>query len=123
MEEVNLETFDLLYSLSIALFYYFPAVNMVKWFCSSSLCYNNFRTVDKEGNPIKFYRLPRDSSIQGKYKNILKTDGMNWMNGHICCEHWSSGVRTNANDIPDVTVPPTQLSIIVSKYEKFKVVF
>lgn len=96
---------------------------MVKWFCSSSLCYNNFRTVDEHGNPLKFYRLPRDVSLQSQYKKILKTDGINWRNGHICCEHWSSGNRKDVTDLPDITVPATQLHIISTKYIKAKETF
>ena len=51
---------------------------MVKWFCSSALCLNNFRSKVSDGNPVNFYRLPRDPSIQREYERILKTTGLNW---------------------------------------------
>ena len=44
-----------------------------------------------DGNLVKFYRLPRDPSIQKEYQQIIKTTGLNWKKGHICAEHWSSG--------------------------------
>ena len=34
---------------------------------------------------------------------------MNWENGHICVEHWSSRMRQNSLDLPDVPAPPSQL--------------
>ena len=34
---------------------------------------------------------------------------MNWKNGHICGEHWSSGVRESPGTLPDVIVSKNQL--------------
>jgi hypothetical protein len=93
---------------------------MVKWFCSSSLCYNHFRTKTSNGEAVKFYRLPRDAKLQAKYKKILKTEGINWKSGHICCEHWSAGAKKDNNDPPDLTVPPSQIPIIENKFVKAK---
>ena len=92
---------------------------MVKWFCSSPLCYNNFQTRTSNGEPLKFYRLPRDAKIQNtKYKKILKTEGINWKSGHICCEHWSEGMKKD--NLPNLTVPSTQIPIIEKIYQKAK---
>ena len=78
---------------------------MVKWFCSSFLCINNFRTRDKNGSPIKFYRLPsKDKEIQNHYMKFFKTTGFNWKNGHVCAEHWCSGVRKDIQDLPDIVI-------------------
>ena len=46
---------------------------MVKWFCSSVY---NFRSKGSDGNLVKFYRLPRDPSIQREYEQIIKTTGL-----------------------------------------------
>ena len=74
---------------------------MVKWVCSSSLCYNNFRTRTSNGE-------------------ILKTEGINWKSGHICCEHWSEGMKEDNNDLPNLTVPSTQIPIIKKICQKAK---
>ena len=93
---------------------------MVKWFCSSTLCYNNFRTRTSNGEPLKFYRLPRDAKIRCEYKKILKTEGINWKSGHICCEHWSERMKKDNNDLPNLTVPSTQIPIIEKYIKKLK---
>ena len=41
--------------------------------------------------PLKYYRLPHEESIQSNYRNIFRTDGINWNKGHICPAHWSHG--------------------------------
>ena len=69
---------------------------------------------------LKFYRLPRDAKIQCEYKKILKTEGINWKSGHICCEHWSEGMEKDNNDLPNLTVPSTQIPIIEKIYQKAK---
>ena len=46
---------------------------MVKWFCCSAFCTNNFRTRNPQGESIKFYRLPRDPEVQASYTRILQT--------------------------------------------------
>ena len=93
---------------------------MVKWFCSLSLCYNNFRSKTSNGETSKFNRLSKDTKIQSEYKKILKTEGINWKSGHICCEHWSAGMKTDINHLPDITVPSSQIQIIENKYIKAK---
>ena len=90
-------------------------VTMVNWSCSSALCANNFRTKDENGEKIKYYRLPRDPEIQRQYESILHTKGMNFENGHICSEHWSSGERNNTNHLPDIAVPPSQIIFLEKK--------
>ena len=66
---------------------------MLKWFCSSALCFNNFTSKYCNGRPLKYYSLPREESIQSKYRKIFRTDRMNWNKGHICSAHWSHGER------------------------------
>ena len=51
---------------------------MVNWNCCSALCTNNHRTVLPDGSKVKYYRLPRDKSIQQQYTTILKTTGINF---------------------------------------------
>ena len=89
----------------------------MKWFCSSSLCFNNFKTKKANGDTLKYYRLPRDPNLQRQYQAVLKTAGLNWKSGHLCEEHWSS-VRAQSSDIPDVPAPHSQLVKLEEKYEK-----
>ena len=35
---------------------------------------------------------------------FFKTTGFNWKNGHVCAEHWSSGVRKDIQDLPDIVI-------------------
>ena len=94
---------------------------MVKWFCCSAFCTNNFRTRNPQGESIKFYRLPRDPEVQASYTRILQTTGINWHSGHICAEHWSRGYRENASaDVPDIPVPASQLVILEKKLKQAK---
>ena len=94
---------------------------MVKWFCCSAFCTNNFRTRNPQGESIKFYRLPRDLEVQDAYPRILQTTGINWHSGHICAEHWSRGYRENANaDFPDISVPASQLVTLEKKLKQAK---
>ena len=58
--------------------------------------------------------------MQCEYKKILKTEGINWKSGHICCEHWSEGIKKDNNDLPNLTVPSTQLPIIEKIYQNAK---
>ena len=92
----------------------------MKFHCSSSLCFNNFLSKDINGMPMKFYRLPRDESIQSEYRKIFKTDGMNWENGRICAAHWSCGERNGSKHLPDVPVPEDQLEKLKEKCFKAK---
>ena len=94
---------------------------MVKWFCCSAFCTNNFRTRNPQGESVKFYRLPRNPKVQAAYKRILKTSGINWLSGHICCEHWSRGYRENAStDFPNIPVPASQLVALEKKIKEAK---
>lgn len=94
---------------------------MVKWFCCSAFCTNNFRTRNPQGESIKFYRLPRDPEVQAAYTRILQTTGINWHSGHICAEHWSRGYRENATaDFPDIPVPASQLVALEKKLKQAK---
>ena len=90
---------------------------MVKWFCSSALCFNNFTRKDCNARPLKYYRLPREESIQSKYKKIFTTDGMNWIKGYVSSAHWSHGERKSINDLPDIPIPADQLQKIRKKFE------
>ena len=78
---------------------------MVKWFCSSALCFNNYKSRDSNGETLKYYRLPREERIQAEYCKIFQTSGVHWGKGHICSAHWSSGIRKNASNLPDIAVP------------------
>ena len=89
----------------------------MKWFCSSALCFNNFTSKDKNGAPLKYYRLPRDEMLQREYCKVFNTRGMNWEKGHICCAHWSSNERKNTSDLPDVPVPTDQFEKLQIKYK------
>ena len=89
---------------------------MVKWSCSSSLCFNNYTTRNKNNELLKYYRLPRAPELQSLYMKIFKTDGMNWTKGHICEAHWSSGFRKDTDDLPDIAVPKDQLNKLEQKY-------
>ena len=93
---------------------------MVKWFCSSALCFNNFSSKDSNGKLLKYYRLPREESIQSKYRKIFWTDGINWNKGRIYSAHWSHGERKSINDLPDIPIPADQLPKIQEKYEATK---
>ena len=93
---------------------------MVKWSCCSSLCFNSYLTFDENGEKLKFYRLPRDEETQRQYKKILKTEGINWKNGHICAEHWSEGERKNTSHFPDVPVPQSQLEKLTEKFNSIE---
>ena len=84
----------------------------VKWSCSSALCFNDFTSKDCSEKPLKYYSLPREESLQSKYRKIFRTDGMNWNKGHICFAHWSHGERKNINNLPDISIPADQLEKI-----------
>eukprot|EP00794_Sanderia_malayensis_P008326 gene8326-9219_t len=90
---------------------------MVRWFCSSALCFNNHSSLNDKGKPIKFYRLPRKPEIQAEYRKNLKTSGFNWKNGHICADNWENGLRKDTNDLPNVAVPSSQVERHRIKYE------
>ena len=92
---------------------------MVKWYCASPLCYNNFRTMTADGNKIKCYRIPCDISSRATYERILKSVYINWeKNGYICCEHWSTGGKLYTDHLPDIIVPKSQIQLHVTKYKK-----
>ena len=42
----------------------------MKWFRSSSLCYNNVNTKIEDGTKIKYYSLPKDENLQIQYQKI-----------------------------------------------------
>jgi len=68
------------------------------------------------GEPYKYYRLPRETYVQGEYSKIFCTSGVNWEKGHICSAHWSTGERKNASDLPDIAVPVAQFNKLQLKY-------
>ena len=79
----------------------FWIIVMVKWLNLSALCFNNFTSRDCNRWPLTYYRLPREESMQSKYRKIFRTDGMNWNEGHICSAYWSHGERESINDLPE----------------------
>ena len=92
---------------------------MVHWNCSSVLCFNNFKTVDSQGQKLKYYRLPRNSTLlQSQYKQFFKTEGFNWKDGFICSAHWSSGERKDPTDLPDVAISKENYELIKKKYQR-----
>ena len=93
---------------------------MPKWNCSSSLCFNNYKTVNEKGDKIKYYRLPSDKETQRKYEHLFKTSGFNWKQGYICADHWSSGERTSSTLLPDIIVTESGFKLIQLKYERAK---
>ena len=93
---------------------------MVKWFCASALCFHNYKSKDVNGEPLKFYRLPREEPIQAEYRKIFQTSGINWSQGHICAAHWSNNVRKNTSDLPDIAIPSDQYAKICEKYNTAK---
>ena len=93
---------------------------MVKWFCASALCFNNYKSKDVNGEPLKFYRLPREELIQAEYRKIFQTDGINWSKGHICAAHWTNNVRESTTCLPDIAIPSDQYAKINEKYTKAK---
>ena len=93
---------------------------MVKWSCASALCFNNYTSRDKEGRPLKYYRLPRDVKLQTEYSRIFKTSGINWKKGHICSAHWSSNESKDTTHLPDIAVPSDQLLKLELKYQNAK---
>ena len=92
---------------------------IVRWFCCSAFCTNNFRTRNPQGKSIKFYRLPCDPEVQAAYTRIVRTTGINWHSGHICAEHWSRGYRENSSaDFPDVPIRASQLVALQKKLKQ-----
>ena len=89
---------------------------MVKWFCSSALCFNNSKSRDSKGETLKYYRLPREEIIQAEYCKIFRTSGVNWEKGHICSTHWRSEIRKNASDLPDIAVPSDAYTKLQEKW-------
>ena len=94
---------------------------MVKWYCASALCFNNFKSKDSNGLFIKYYRLPRSESVQKIYMRLFKTSGMNWEKGHICRAHWSKKERENLNDLPDIIIPDDLYEKICKKHSLAKI--
>ena len=93
---------------------------MVNWFCSSALCFNNYKSKDSNGDKLK-YRLPRENSeIQSQYKIIFRTHGfkleLDWNDGHICAAHSGTRERKNVHDLPDIPIPEDQFEKIKQKY-------
>ena len=79
---------------------------MVKWFFASALCFNNYKSKDVNGEPLKFYRLPREECIQeeliqAEHRKIFQRDGMD----HICAAHWINNVRGSTTYLPDIAIP------------------
>ena len=93
---------------------------MLKWYCSSSLCFNNYTSRDKNGDTLKFYCLPNDKNIQSEYQKFFKTAGIKWRNGHIFYAHWTCGERKTPDTLPDVAVPPDQYKLLKVKYSRAK---
>ena len=86
-------------------------------FCSSALCFNNYKSKDSNGNKLKYYRLPRvNSDIQSQYKIIFRSDGLIWNDGHIYAAHWSTGERKNVHDLSDIPIPEDQFKKVKQKY-------
>ena len=91
---------------------------MVKWSCGSALCCNTF-----ENENVTKYRLPRIESIQKVYTKVFRTSKWDWQNGYICSAHWKDGVRLTSSHLPEIIVPPNQLDLIRTKFERAERLF
>ena len=90
---------------------------MVHWSCASPLCYNNYNTKTPYGENINYHRIP--PKLLKDYCTILKISGLEESHeAYVCCEHWSSGLKRNYEELPDVIVPPSQLQKHKDKYKK-----
>ena len=96
---------------------------MPHWSCSSSLCHNNYSTLDKNGAPIKKYKLPSDPQTREAYLRFFKNESFDWDNGFICAAHWSSGQRLTSNHLPDVLVSEQQFANLELKHARAKKIF
>ena len=73
---------------------------------------------------VNRYRLPTDEDTQKAYQLFFKTtSNINWKTGYICGAHWTSGVRQNPKDLPQIVLPPGQFELIKTKYERAKHTF
>ena len=73
---------------------------MVKCFCFSALCFNNFTSKDCNRRPLKYYRLIREVSLQSKHRKIFRIGGMNQNKGDICSAHWGHEETKSINNLP-----------------------
>ena len=96
---------------------------MVHWNCSSALCFNNYKTLDSNGEKLKYYRLPKEKKVQADYQRIFKTADFNWKIGYICAAHWSSCERKSPNQLPDIPIPKKQYELLKLKYRRSKRTF
>ena len=69
---------------------------------------------------MKYCKLPTDSETKPEYIHFFKTTGFNWDAGYICAAHWSGGEREDPKDLPDVLLPPGNLDLLRTKYERAK---
>ena len=68
-------------SCKVLLFFENQDGELVMLFCS--LCTNNHRT-RVNGEPIHKYKLPiNDKGSQQEYKQVLKTESINWKTGYV----------------------------------------
>ena len=55
----------------------------MKWTCSSSVQYNNYRTKLDKGGKIIYYRLSGNPETQSEHQKLQKTTRINYDKGHI----------------------------------------
>ena len=78
----------------------------MKWFCSSSLCYNNLSSKNVTGNKSQ---TTKESQNSNEYQKILITTGINWEKGRICAKHGTKRYRQNFEYLPDIIAPSSQI--------------
>ena len=81
----------------------------MKWFWTSSLCYNNFRSKNGTSNKIRNCRLPKNPKTQNKYQKILMTSD----------KHWEKA-KNGQNDIEKTLKIYLILLLLVLKFQKEK---
>ena len=64
---------------------------MVHWHCSLSLCFNNLKGVDSNGEKLWYHKFPKYNKIHQEHQRFFHTAGFDWKNGYICATHWSNG--------------------------------
>ena len=77
----------------------------MKWFCFSSLYYNNFHKKTSRVDKTKFYRSCKNQETQKKYHKVL----MNWIKNLFSSEHRFKGICHNCKDLSNVILTYSQI--------------
>ena len=71
----------------------------MRWFYSSSLCENNFRTKAEIGDKIEYCRNLKDPKTLPEFQKILMATGTSWDNSHIYTAHSSELFRDKCENL------------------------